>query len=166
MAHVHVVIIGLDDRDGVPATRRLFSYADPKKDPHESAHTVLSPYLFDAEGLADPHLVVRETSSPINGLPEMDIGSQPIDDGNYIFNQEQRADLLAAEPGAVEFLRPYIGARELIQGQRRWVLALMDAEPSELKEMPSILARVRKVGEFRAKSRRKSTLAIADTPTR
>ena len=164
MAHVHVVIIGLDEREGVPAARRLFSYEDPKGDPHESAHAVLSPYLFDAGGLADPHLVVRETGSPINGLPPMDIGSQPIDDGNYTVNEEQRVQLLADEPGAAKFLRPYVGARELIQGQRRWVLALMDAEPAELKAMPRILARMRKVRSFRAKSRRKSTLAIADAP--
>jgi len=164
MAHVHVVIIGLDDREGVPPVRRLFSYDDPKGDPHESAHEVLSPYLFDAGGLANPHLVVRETSSPVNGLPSMDIGSQPIDDGNYILNGEQQADLLAEEPGAARFLRPYIGARELIQGQKRSVLALMDAEPAELKAMPRIMERVRNVRSFRAKSRRKSTLAIADAP--
>jgi len=164
MAHVHVVIIGLDDREGVPPVRRLFSYDDPKGDPHESAHEVLSPYLFDAGGLANPHLVVRETSSPVNGLPSMDVGSQPIDDGNYILNGEQQADLLAEEPGAARFLRPYIGARELIQGQKRSVLALMDAEPAELKAMPRIMERVRNVRSFRAKSRRKSTLAIADAP--
>ncbi len=165
MAHVHVVIIGLDDREGVPAVRRLFSYDDPKGDPHESAHAVLSAYLFDAGGLANPHLVVQETANPLNGLPPMDIGSQPIDDGNYTVNEEQRVRLLADEPKAAKFLRPYVGARELIHGQRRWVLALMDAEPSELKAMPRILVRMRNVRSFRAKSRRKSTLAIADAPT-
>ena len=165
MAHVHVVIVGLDDRERVPSVRRLFSYDDPKGNPHESAHAVLSPYLFDAGGLADPHLVVRETASPLNGLPPMDIGSQPIDDGNYTVNEEQRARLLADEPGAAKFLRPYVGARELIRGQRRWVLALMDAKPSELKAMPHVLVRMRNVRSFRAKSKRKSTLAIADTPT-
>ena len=78
MAHVHVVIIGLDDGEGVPGVRRLFSYEDLKGDPHESPHAVLSPYLFDAGGgLADPHLVVREESRPINGMSQLILtGSQ------------------------------------------------------------------------------------------
>ena len=116
MAHVHVVIIGLDDRKGVPAARRLFSYDDPKGDSHESAHAVLSPYLFDAGGLANPYLVVQGESRPINGLGALIIGSKPIDGGNYIFSAEERAVLLAKEPEAGAFLRPYVGSREFLQG--------------------------------------------------
>ena len=52
MAHVHVVIIGLAKRGDAPKEKRLFSYDDPKGEPHESRHAVLSPYLFDAGGLA------------------------------------------------------------------------------------------------------------------
>ena len=115
MAHVHVVIIGLDDREGVPSARRLFSYDDPKGDPHESAHAVLSPYLFDAGGLANPHLVVREESRPINGMGKLIIGSKPIDGGNYILSAEERADLFVKEPDAAQFLRPYVGSREFLQ---------------------------------------------------
>ena len=86
MAHVHVVIIGLDAREAAQAEKRLFSYPDINGEPVESRHTALSPYLFDAGGLADPHLTVREESRPMNGLPQLLSGSQPIDDGNYIFN--------------------------------------------------------------------------------
>ena len=32
----------------------------------------LSPYLFGADGLADPHLTVREESRPINGIGKAD----------------------------------------------------------------------------------------------
>ena len=42
-----------------PAEKRLFSYPDINGDPEESRHAALSPYLFDAGGLSDPHLVVR-----------------------------------------------------------------------------------------------------------
>ena len=60
----------------------LFSYDDLKGDPHESGHLALSPYLFDAGGLADPHMVVREESRPINGMAKLITGSQPIDNGH------------------------------------------------------------------------------------
>ena len=82
-AHVHVVILGLDRREAARAEKRLFSYPDIKGEPEESHHAVVSPYLFDASGLSDPHLVVREESAPINGMRRLIIGSKPIDGGKY-----------------------------------------------------------------------------------
>ena len=164
MAHVHVVIIGLTKRDDAPREKRLFSYDHPKGEPHESRHAALSPYLFDAGGLANPRIVVKESARPLNGLPPLLSGSQPIDDGNYIFNTDQRAAFLMEEPAAEKFMHPYIGAREHIQGGRRWILALQNASPSDLKAMPKVVERMRAVKAFRAKSKRKSTLALADYP--
>ena len=63
-AHVHVVVIGMDGQETVRSPKRLFSYPDINGDPEESQHAVLSPYLFDASGLSDPHLTVREESRP------------------------------------------------------------------------------------------------------
>ena len=165
-AHVHVVILGLDRREAVLAEKRLFSYPDVNSDPEESLHAALSPYLFDAGGLLDPNLVVREESKPINGMKRLVSGSQPIDSGEYIFNAEERAELLEAEPDAAPFLRPYVGAREYLQGGDRWILALQDASPTTLKSLPRVRERMAAVRVFRAKSKRKSTLKIADFPTR
>ena len=36
------------------ADKRLFSYPDINGEPEETRHKALSPYLFDAGGLADP----------------------------------------------------------------------------------------------------------------
>ena len=165
-AHVHVVILGLDRREAARTEKRLFSYPDINGEPEESGHAVLSPYLFDASGLSDPHLVVREESSPINGVGRLISGSQPIDDGEYILNPGGRADLLKAEPGAARFVRPYVGAREYLQGGERWILALQQASPTTLRILPRVRERMASVRRFRAKSERKSTLAIADYPTR
>ncbi|MYD87833.1 MAG: class I SAM-dependent DNA methyltransferase [Acidobacteria bacterium] len=164
MAHVHVVIIGLDGRERVPAVRRLFSYDDPKGDPHESAHAVLSPYLFDAEGLADPHLVVREESRPINGMPQLITGSKPIDGGHFIFTHDEAVAFVADEPGAEPFLRPFIGAREYLRGGERQILALHDAPPSALARLPKIRERLASVRRYRQASKSRPTQQIADTP--
>ena len=64
MAHVHVVIIGLAKRAAARQEKRLFSYDTPKGEPHESRHTALSPYLFDASGLTDSRIVVKESPDP------------------------------------------------------------------------------------------------------
>ena len=67
-AHVHVVILGLDRREAARPAKRLFSYPNINGEPEESGHLALSPYMFDASGLSDPHLTVREASRPINGI--------------------------------------------------------------------------------------------------
>ena len=165
-AHVHVVILGLDRRSAARSEKRLFSYPDLNGEPEESRHAALSPYLFDAGGLSDPHLVVREESASINGMGRLVSGSQPIDNGEYIFTAEERDELLDVEPDAASFLHPYVGAREHLQGGDRWILALQEASPTTLRSLPCVRERMAAVRRFRAKSKRKSTLAIADYPTR
>ncbi len=165
-AHVHVVILGLDRREAARLEKRLFSYSDINGDPEETGHAALSPYLFDAGGLSDPHLTVREESRPINGMPRLITGTQPIDNGHYIFGPDERVDFLREEPGAEYLLRPFVGAREYLQGEMRWILALQDVSPSELKRFPLVRERMVAVRSYRGKSKRKSTLAIADYPTK
>ena len=165
MAHVHVIIIGLTEQSETPREKRLFSYETLNSEPHESRHTALSPYLFDASGLTDSRIVVKESAQPLNGLPPLLSGSQPIDDGNYIFNADERTAFLQQEPNAEQYLRPYVGSREFLQGGERWILALQDANPADLRTMPRVVERMQAVRAFRARSRRQSTLAIADYPT-
>ena len=165
-AHVHVVIIGLDAADHAPRDRRLLAYEDINGEPLEGRHAVITPYLFDGGALANPHLVVQKESRPINGLSKLVSGTQPIDDGFYTFDAAERASFLEAEPAAVPFLRPYVDARGYLQGGERWILALQQVSPSTLKQLPLVLDRMASVRRYRSQSRRTSTLAIADYPTR
>lgn len=106
MAHVHVVIIGLTRRDQEPQTKRLFSYSDLNGDPSESRHQALTPYLFDAGTVVNRHLVVEETNRPLCNVPQLVIGSKPIDEGRYIFDAEEKAAFLAREPHARKVYPP------------------------------------------------------------
>jgi len=166
MAHVHVVIIGLVPCGEEPASKRLFSYPDLNGDPIESPCSKISPYLIEAGRLSDPHLVVREVSQPINGAPAVIIGSKPIDDGHLIFDAAQRDEFLSIEPGAAPYMRPFIGAQELINGTQRWILALHNAPPAELRRMPHVLERLERVRAYREQSISPPTRALAATPTR
>ena len=164
-AHVHVVILGLDRREAARPEGRLFGYPDINGEPEESRHVVLSPYLFDASGLSDPHLVVREESAPINGMGRLIIGSKPIDGGNYIFDASERAAFLGAEPEAARWIRPFIGAREYLQGGERWILALHDAPPEALARLPRVRERIAAVRAYREASKSAPTRKLAATPT-
>ena len=165
-AHVHVVIIGLDAADHAPRNRRLFAYEDVNGEPLEGRHTVITPYLFDGEALANPHVVVREESRPINGMPRLKTGVQMIDNGILTFTHSEHDDFVAGEPGAQEFFRQYIGGDEYINGFHRWILYLADASPSDLRHLPRVRERIQEVRKYRASSRRASTVAMAEYPTR
>ena len=164
-AHVHVVILGLDRRANARSEKRLFAYPDLNGDPEETRHTALSPYLFDAGGLSDPHLIVRETSGPGNGMTPLRYGSQPIDGGHYIFNAAERDVLLETEPDAASLLRPFVGAREYLQGGERWILALHDTAPDVLARLPRVRERIAAVRESRLASKRAVTRDLALFPT-
>lgn len=165
-AHVHVVIIGLTRRADEPNEKRLFSYDDYDGDPVESRHAALSPYLFDAAGLGNRHLVVEEVSRPLTDVPKMVIGSKPIDGGHYIFNATEREAFLEREPRAAQCMRPFVGSEEYINGGERWILRLDDIAPEELRRMPAVVERIAAVKKMRLESKSKPTKELANTPTK
>ena len=164
-AHVHVVVIGLDRTELVQREKRLFSYPDVRGSARETSHSVLSPYLLDAGGLTNPHVSIREEPRPINGLPTMVMGSKPIDGGFYIFDNDERDDFLGREPSAEKYLRPYVGAREFLQGGERWILALHNIEPQVLSRLKHVKKRISLVRSFRKSSKASTTRKLAATPT-
>ena len=164
-AHVHVIVIGLERREDARLNKRLFSYPDINGEPEETRHAAISPYLFDAERLVDPHLVVTDHSKAINGLPEPRMGTKPVVGQFYLFSAEEKAAFMKAEPGASLYFRPFIGSREYLQGIARYILHLTDIHPSELAKLPLVRERVAAVREMRAESRKAATRALASYPT-
>ncbi|MCA0977003.1 N-6 DNA methylase [Qipengyuania flava] len=165
-AHVHVVIIGLIHQNFEPKEKRLFSYPNIKGDPVESRHDELTAYLFDAKGASDSHLFVREANKPLDNSPVMRMGSKLVEGGHYIFDPADRRVFLEAEPAAKDWMVPLIGSLEYIRGKQRWILALQDASPAELRKMPKVLERVQAVREYRSKSKKAATRKLADYPTK
>ena len=164
-AHVHVVIIGLDAADHAPRDRRLFSYEDLSGEPLEGNHAVITPYLFDGGALGDPHLVVREESKPINGMGRLITGTQPLEDGHLTFSADAKATFLEREPDAAPYFRPFPGAREFIRGLERWILHTAGIPPQVLRDLRETRDRLQRVRDFRARSKRQTTLRLADYPT-
>ena len=165
-AHVHVVIIGLDRQERAKSQKRLFSYPDINNEPEETQHVAISPYLFDATSFSNPHLTVCEESKPINGMTPLRYGSQPIDGGHYIFTVGERSRFLAEEPDAEHLLRPFVGAREYLQGGDRWILTLHNTEPNTLACLPQVRKRIAAVRESRLASKRAVTRELAKFPAK
>lgn len=154
VAAVHCVIIGFSH---AKSTRKKFFYEGDGKD--QIPVKRLNPYLIDAE-----NIFVESRNKPLCDVPEMTIGNQPIDNGNYLFNIEELSKFLNDEPAAEKYIHPFVGADEFIKGKRRWCLWLGDCTDDELKRMPHCWERVKAVQQFRMQSTRKSTLDAADTP--
>ena len=165
-AHVHVVILGLVQRRFEPLEKRLFSYDDINGEPVESRHKALSPYLIDASGLRDRHLVVEETPRPIGDAPKLKTGVQMIDDGILTFDEAEYQAFVAEEPEAKPLFRKFLGGDEYINGFYRWILYLADADPATLRALPLVQERMRRLKAYRASSKRPSTIAMAAYPTK
>ena len=154
-AHVHCVIIGfsMTPNDAPP---RIYI---GKEEYIEVKH--INAYLMDADDV-----FVESRTKPLCGVPEIGIGNQPIDDGNYLFSEEERDAFIKLEPEAAKYFRPFYGAQEFINNKPRYCLWLGDCSPAELRRMPHAYKRVEAVRQFRLNSKRGATLKLADKPTR
>ena len=154
VAHVHVVIIGFATTG---ASRKIiYEYDDIKGDPYKTTAANINGYLVDA---ADVLIESRQT--PLCHSPQMFSGSHPSDDGNLTFSDEEKAEFLRREPAARQYLRPFLGAQEMINGIKRWCLWLDGANPAEIRRMPHVMERLAGVRKFRESSPRAQTRAMA-----
>ncbi len=158
-AAVHCVIIGFAHEDITP--KQIFDYEDIKGEPQRILAKNINPYLVDA-----PDAVLNNRGTPICVSPEIGIGNKPIDDSNYLFTEEEKAEFLQKEPQAASYFHRWLGADEFLNGYHRYCLWLGDCSPSELKAMPEAKKRVEAVKKFRLASKSAPTRKLADTPTR
>lgn len=149
-AAVYCVIIGFAATD--EGSKTIFEYDSPDGEPHATPASRINAYLVDA-----PWTLLDNRSTNLCGMPEMKYGSKPTDDGNFLFTDEEKAEFLAAEPGAAPFVKPFISAHEYLHGERRWVLWLVDAKPSDVSALPLLKARVKAVAKFRKASKAPTT---------
>lgn len=153
-AQVHCVIVGFS----------LINHNSPKKIYDNGAEKIvknINGYLVEADDV-----IIESRSKPISDVPLIGMGNQPIDDGNYLFTSEEKDNFILCEPQSEQFFHPWMGAKEFINGSFRYCLWLGECSPRQLRSMPECLKRVEAVRSYRLSSKRKSTLKLADSPTR
>ena len=165
VAHVHVVIIGLSDRNSISNERRLFTYQTPTEAPDEIRLSAISPYLIDASHLANPHLVVKRERASISHLPKIGVGTKPVDGGHYIMEETEKADLVARDPRAADLLRPFIGGAEYINNRARWILHVSGQSPALLRSLPDVMDKIQAVRRYRTDQAGRLGQSLAERPT-
>ncbi|MCY2950851.1 MAG: class I SAM-dependent DNA methyltransferase [Planctomycetota bacterium] len=157
-AHVHVVVLGFGAED--TQGKRIYDYDKGPEDVHVAEARNISPYLIEGGDLT-----VVSRSRPLCDVPEIVFGSMPNDGGHLLLDDAERANLLAQEPDAVQWLRRFVGSQEFINGESRWCLWLVDVNPARLRGMPAVMRRIEAVRTHRKASSRPTTRQLASVPS-
>ena len=157
-AAVYCVIIGFANFD--TPNKSIFEYENIKGEAHEVKVKNINPYLVDAKDI-----VIKKRTTPLCNIPKMSFGNMPLDGGNLILSDEEKIGFLKVEPSAEKYILPLVSAHEFLNGKKRWCLWLVNAEPSEIKQLPEVIKRVEAVRKFRIDSVAPSTQKFADLPT-
>ena len=151
-AHVHCVIVGFSF--AAKLTKVLFDGDQQKKVSH------INSYLTEA-----PDVFIAKRNMPLCNVSPMNYGSFALDDGNYTISLVEHDELIRRDPSVEQFLRPFIGAQEILHSIPRWCVWLKDVPLSHYVKNAIIRKKVERVQQWRAASDRVNTRMLADTPT-
>lgn len=156
-AAVYCVIIGLGFNSN---KKRLYVYENFKADAIETIALNINPYLVDGK-----NVFIKSRQKPLCPVKTLSFGNMPLDGGNLILSNSEYLEFIKSEPQSSKYIKPLISAREFLNAEKRWCIWLVDAKPSDLKEMPFIMERISKVKKFREASIAPSTQKFASTPS-
>ena len=151
-AHVHCVVVGFSVAPN-NQPRRLFTAE------WEQLVSNINAYLLDA-----PTIFIENRTSAISKVPPIHYGSFALDNGNYTIKEKEYDVIAKDDPAALSFMRPFVGAQELLHGQKRYCIWLKDISPSLFIKNKTIMGKIEKVKTWRENSSRKTTKELAATP--
>ncbi|MCL1894658.1 MAG: hypothetical protein FWG02_10595, partial [Holophagaceae bacterium] len=150
-AAVHCVIIGFSTHDR--KAKYLFLSEDTGGVSPVPAKQI-NGYLYDA-----PNIFVKIRSHPICNAPAMKNGNVPLD-GDALKIEESDYD----DFKDCKYVKRLIGGQELLNGENRYVLWLVGADPSEVKKMPKVMERIEMCRVARLGMKDAGTRKLADKP--
>lgn len=157
-AAVHCVIIGFTRNKQRP--QRLWDYPIPQGEVVErTPRRGINAYLVDG-----PELLVTKRSRPLSPLlPPVLYGSKPAD-GGYLA-PKPGIDPSEGDPIATQYVRRFVGAKELIHDTDRRCLWLTELEPADVSRSAVLQERLEQVRQFRLASLKAQTQEQAATPS-
>ena len=157
-AAVHCIIIGFGLQD--IESQKIFDYVNIKGEPTERTVKSINSYLVEGG-----EILIQAISKPVHNMQPMMKGNAAIDDGNFIFTEQEAKDFLNKYPSSQHIVRKFIGSDELINKFTRYCLWLKDATPQEIRNNPEISRRVESVRKWRSESKKEATRKWSNLPT-
>ncbi|MEO0042638.1 MAG: hypothetical protein RL329_2086, partial [Bacteroidota bacterium] len=154
-AVVYCVIIGFAQSGSLD--KKIYEYETVKSEPQEIKAKNINPYLVDGA-----NVFISKRSTPICLVPPMNFGNIALDSGHLIFTTTEKEGFIQKEPKSEKWFKLLLGARELLYDEARWCLWLKDIAPHELRAMPFVMERVKKVRQSRLEAKDKGTQKLAD----
>ena len=161
VAAVHCVIVGysLNER----ADKILFSYDDITEEPIPNKVKNINGYLMNGA-----NVFFDRAKKQVSNELEMMRGNQPTDAGYLLLSDEERQALIATEPLAEKYIKPFMMGNEFLNDISRWCLWFHGCDPIELNKdlakMPHVAERIANVKATRLASSKMATVKKAETP--
>jgi hypothetical protein len=157
-AGVTVVIIGITNIHG--RTKKIYSIADDGEVVSKEVENI-NAYLAPTK-----NIIVDGRSIPLGQQSKMFWGNKPTDGGFLILERDEKEKLIHDFPKASQFIKTFLGSRELIHGLYRYCLWIEDEKKEIAESIPSISDRLANVAKFRSLSKAAETRPAAAYPHR
>lgn len=151
-AHVHCVIVGFST---APNQQPKRIYTSERFQLVEN----INAYLVEADTV-----FIEARTKAICDVPVLQNGGKPTEGGFLILSEEEKAELLTAEPQAAAFIRPYMMGKDFIDRKPRYCLWLVGVSPMLISKCPQVKKRIEQVREYRLASPKAATRKKAETP--
>jgi hypothetical protein len=153
-----VVIVGISTHPG--RARLLYS------DSVSGAATIKVADRINAYLVPGPNVMVGPSARPLSAVPEMSFGNMPNEGGHLLLDVDEATAAISEYGVCEEFIRPFFGSKEFIQGNRRLCIWVPDARYDDASKNVWLMARFDAVRKQRRESDRKSTRELANVPYR
>ncbi|WP_301151526.1 class I SAM-dependent DNA methyltransferase [Metapseudomonas otitidis] len=108
------------------------------------------------------NVVVEAETNPLSCVSPMTNGNKPVDGGHLIFSFLEAEVLRSSDARAAQFVRPFVGSDEAINGKQRFCLWIDDFNVELAKSLPAICCRMERVRAMRQLSTKELTRRGAD----
>lgn len=161
VAAVHCVIVGYSLINRQEKT--IFTYANIDGEPTPNKTKSINGYLFNGE-----NVFFDKTKKQISGELPMDYGSMPNDGGYLLMSDDEYHALIATQPLAKKYIKPFMMGNEFLNDIKRWCLWFDSCNTVELNndllKMPEVAERIQQVKFLRSQSSREATNKLANIP--
>jgi len=155
-AGVTVIVVGISKS---PAqNKKLFVENDDGVSFSTNVENI-NPYLVPSQ-----NVFISGRKSSISGLLQLDRGSAPTDNGEFLFCQTEYDQIVAEHPQLKKLLVPAVGGAEFIRGQARWILKIQKSDLEDASVKSAVEPMLKCVEKFRAGSKKEATQRYADRP--
>lgn len=150
-AGVTVIIVGVSNKSN---NKKLLFLQD-----NIIETTNISPYISTGTST-----IVYKNTQPPKGLPKLNFGCMPYDNGNLLMNSIEYCNFIEKYPSDAHFIKRIYGSDEFINGKQRYCLWIDDKDAETALKNEEIRKRVERTRSFRLDSTDSSCLKLAEKP--